>query len=267
MSYAQKVSREKPGLIAMLLDDSASMSDCLPGTGDAKYKWVERYAGIILNELLSRSSEVKGNGVVIKPRYYLHVLRYGSVVQPWGPPEMDIQSAVELFAQSGNSIGLRGHQGGTDAELAFKEAYQYLQQAIASERFQSSFPPMVFHLTDGESQTDAQSFAQKIQTLTTQDGEVLVVNAYIGTSTSLNYKDPDDFPGYLTAAEAGPSTDNVRLFEMSSVTPPTIEANLKAEGIFPQLRSDARLFFDVRTKEMLKHVIQVIGSLGSRMAR
>jgi len=39
------------------------------------------------------------------------------------------------------------------------------------------------------------------------------------------------------------------------------------DGIFPQLREGARLFFDVKTKEMLKHVIQVVGSIGSRSNR
>ena len=126
---------------------------------------------------------------------------------------------------------------------------------------------MLFHLTDGESQTDASDIADQIMQLSTNDGNVLVVNAYIGTQTSLNYKDPDDFPGYLGVSEAGPSQDNIRLFEMSSPAPDSITTNLKTDNIFPQIRSKARLFFDVRTKEMLKHVIQVVGSMASRMAR
>jgi len=267
MAYEQKISREKPGLIVMILDDSGSMTDNLPGTSDPKYQWVERYCGIILNELLNRSSEVKGNGVVIKPRYYLHVIKYGSQTRLWGQPGMDIQSAVEQFTNSGNSFDLRGQQGGTDAKTAFVEAHDYLKQAVASERFANSFPPMLFHLTDGESQSDARPVADQIRQLQTSDGNVLLVNAYIGTQTSLNYQDPDDFPGYIDEAEAGPSPDNTRLFDMSSPAPDCIEMNLKAENIFPQLRSGAHLFFDVRTKEMLKHVIQVIGSMGSRMAR
>ena len=56
-------------------------------------------------------------------------------------------------------------------------------------------------------------------------------------------------------------------FEMSSLVPECVEANLKADNIFPQLRGGSRLFFDVRTREMLKHVIQVVGSIGSRMER
>ena len=87
---------------------------------------------------------------------------------------------------------------------------------------------------------------------------------HIGTRTSLNYKGPDDFPGYVEEAEAGPSPDNIRLFNMSSQVPNSMRQNLIEDGIFPQLRPGARLFFDVRTKEMLKHVIQVVGSQGSR---
>jgi len=126
---------------------------------------------------------------------------------------------------------------------------------------------MFFHLTDGMSQTNAKPLAEKIMQLSTSDGNVLVVNAFIGTETSLNYKDPDDFPGYVDVSEAGPNKDNIKLWEMSSVAPECIVANLRAENIFPNFRDGSRLFFDVRTKDMLKHVIQVIGSMGSRMAR
>lgn len=266
MPYEKKISRANPGLIVMVLDDSRSMRDNLLGTSDPKYKWVERYCGIIFDELLDRSTDVKGSGVVVKPRYYLHVIKYGSTPQLWANPQMDIKTAVEQFANASNSMELGGLLGATDAKAAFAQAYDCLQQAVASERFMDSFPPMLFHLTDGESQTDAQPEAQKIMQLSTDDGNVLVVNAYIGTQTSLNYKDPEDFPGYLDVSEAGPSQDNIRLFEMSSQAPACIEMNLKADNIFPQLQSGARLFFDVRTKEMLRNVIQVVGSMGSRMA-
>lgn len=267
MSYEKKISRQNPGLIVFILDDSGSMQENLPGTSDRKFKWVERYVGIIMDELLNRSSEVKGADVVIKPRYYLHFIKYGSNTEVWQAPNMDIEQAVRHFTDAGNSLGLGGRLGGTDARRAFEEARDFLSQHISKETYQDSFPPMVFHLTDGMSATNAEPVAEQIRQLSTNDGNVLVVNAYIGTQTSLSYQGPEDFPGYLDAAEAGPGADNIRLFNMSSEAPQCIEENLKSEGIFPQLRSGARLFFDVRTKEMLKHVIQVIGSMGSRMAR
>ncbi len=267
MSYEQKISRNKPGLIGLIIDDSISMRDKLPGTSDPRYMWVERYVGIILEELLSRSSEVKGDGVVIKPRYYLYVLKYGSDTELWGEGEMDIETAVKLFSDSGNSLGLGGHLGGTDAEKAFVEMYNYLEKTLQEDRLRASFPPMVFHLTDGESATNATKYADKIKALSTEDGNVLVVNAYIGTQTSLSYTGPVDFTGYADTAEAGPGEDNIRLFNMSSEMPECILENLIADNIFPKIRPNSRLFFDVRTKETLKHTLQVVGSMGSRMAR
>ena len=267
MSYERKISRANPGLIVFVLDDSGSMADKLPGTSDSKYQWVERYVGIILEELLSRCSEVKGDGVVIKPRYYLYVIKYGSDTELWGDGEMDIEAAVELFSNAGNSLGLGGHLVGTDTEKAFQQMHDYLVQALASERYAESFPPMIFHLTDGESHTDASEIARRIMQLSTNDGNVLMINAYIGTQTSLSYNGPEDFPGYVNATETGSRDDNVRLFNMSSEAPECIIENLKADNIFPKLRSGSRLFFDVRTKETLKHTLQVVGSMGSRMNR
>ena len=263
MAYEQKISRAKPGIIGLVLDDSGSMAVKLPGTSDPKYQWVERYVGIILDELMARSCDVKGTGVLIKHRYYLYVLKYGSDTELWGDGEMDIEAAVELFSNSGNSLGLGGHLGGTDAEKALQEMYDYLKQTLAGEKFKDSFPPMIFHLTDGESWTDATGYAEKIKQLSTNDGNVLLANAYIGTQTSLNYSGPEDFPGYVDVSEAGPEEDNVRLFNMSSEAPECILENLKADNIFPKLRSGSRLFFDVRTKETLKHSLQVVGSMGS----
>ena len=267
MSYEQKTSRAKPGLIGLVLDDSSSMAENLLGTGDPKYQWVERYVGIIFDELLSRSSDVKGADVVVKPRYYVYVLKYGSGTEVWGNGEMDIKEAVEFFSNSGNSLGLGGHLGGTDAEKALWQMHDHLKTALAGEKFRDSFPPLVLHITDGESHTDAAEAAKKIMQLTTNDGNVLMLNAYIGTQTSLSYNGPEDFPGYVDVSEAGPREDNMRLFNMSSEAPQCILANLKADNIFPKLRSGSRLFFDVRTKATLKHSLQVVGSMGSRMAR
>lgn len=264
MAYEKRISRRNPGLIVVVVDDSPSQGDPLPGTGDAKFKWVERYFGLILKELLARSTEFKGDATVIKPRYFFYIIIYGGNAQPWGQGEMDIEKVVEKYAADGNSLGLGGHIPATDTHNAFEMAFDYLRGAVQDERFKDSFPPMLLHLTDGESQTDAVPIARQIMDLRVSDGNVLILNAYIGTHTDLNYGGPDDFSGYATQADVGTSQDNLRLFEMSSVVPESIRANLIEDGIFPQLREDARLFFDVRTKDMLKHAIQSVGSIGSR---
>lgn len=264
MNYQQRVSRAHPQLIVMILDDSASMSWEMAGTTDSRYTWVERYSSIILKELLARSTEMQGASPVVKTRYYLDIIKYGSHVETWGEEEMAIGEVIQKFGEQDHSFGLGGKMNGTDAEAAFKLAMNRIQSALEKDRFKNSFPPIVFHLTDGESQTDAEPIAKQIQSFSTSDGETLIVNAFIGTTTALNYKDPNDFPGYLDEQDVGPNEDNLRLFRMSSVIPNTIRENLINDGIFPTIRENAKLFFDVRTKEMLKHVIQVVGSGGSR---
>lgn len=267
MAYDKKISRAEPGLIGVNVDDSGSMVEKLPGTQDEKYKWVERDFGFILKEMLAKSTEMKGQTAVIKPRYYVHTIRYGGTPQLWGEEEMDIQATVEKYTQAGNSLGLGGNLGGTDTKASFEKTYEYLQRAVGEDRFRNSFPPMVFHISDGQSWTDPLPVADSIKQLSTRDGNVLLVNAYIGTQTSLNYKGPEDFPGYCSPQEAGPNSDNLRMFNMSSEVPETIRQNLIDDDIFPNMRQGARLFFDVRTKEMLKNVIQVVGSVGSRADR
>lgn len=258
--YRRKAERAHPALILMIMDDSGSMADSLSGTSDRRFELVERYSGMILKELLERSTEVSGESHSIRARYYLDIIKYGSSLEFWSEEELDIGEAVKRFADAGGSFGLGGHLAGTDAAAAFQAALPRVQMALAKDRFKDSFPPIIFHLTDGESQSDAESLAQQIMSLSSSDGNVLVVNAYIGTGTSLSYRDSNDFPGYLTEQEVGPDRDNLRLFRMSSVIPNSMRQNLIDDGIFPLIRENARLFFDVRTKEMLKHVIQVVGS-------
>ncbi len=265
MPYMQKVERARPTLIQMILDDSGSMKTPMPGSGKSRYEWVETYAGTILTELLARSTELGAGVPTVRPRYFLDVIRYGTNPEPWTAEELDIGAAAKRFDSEKGSFGLGAKLEGTDAARAFQIAYDRLQIMINRQQYRDSFPPMVFHLTDGESQTDASALAQKMATLSTSDGNLLVVNAYIGTQTNLSYSGADDFPGYLTEAEVGPNEDNLRLFRMSSIMPETIRQNLINDGIFPKIRAGARLFFDVRTQLMLKNVLAVVASGGSRM--
>jgi len=267
MPYKKRISRANPGLIAFVLDDSGSMKDSLPGTSDPKYAWTSRYFGVILKELTVRSTEMKGDQFEIKPRYFTTVILYGGAPQFWGTPGMDIQATVEKYTQAGNTLGLGGQLGGTDTAAAFRMTFDYLSQAVRDERFKDSFPPTLFHVTDGMSHTDPTAVADQVKGLSTADGNVLVVNGYIGTQTALRYKGAEDFPGYVDVSEVGSSEDNIRLFNMSSEVPESMRANLIEDGIFPKLRAGARLFFDVRTKDLLKRTLQVIGSMGSRADR
>jgi len=151
---------------------------------------------------------------------------------------------------------------GASAVDAFQAAFLLLQNALNKDRFKNSYPPIIFHMAVSESHADEELIAQQIMNLSSSDGNVLIVNACIGISTALNYQGPNDFPGYLTEQEIGSNPDSLRLFRMSSVMPDSMRQNLIDDGIFPAIRKNARLFFDVRTREMLKHVIPVVGETG-----
>ncbi len=265
MAYELKISEQRPGLVVPVLDDSGSMEEVLRGTNDAKCAWVNALFGFILKHLLSLSMDMRGDQMLIKPRYFFHIIRYGCRPEVWGDPEMDIGTTVEKFTAANNSLGLDGGAGGTDTKAALEMAYDYLVKAVKDEKFKDSFPPLVFVLSDGESQTDATKIAQKIRNLQTSDGNVLLANAYIGTQTNLNYSGPEDFTGYTDVSEVGNRKDNIRMFNMSSEMPACIHQNLIEEGIFPNLRPNARLFFDIRCKDMLAKVIQVVSSIGSKV--
>jgi len=264
MPYDRRVERAHPTLIQMILDDSGSMKLTLAGSPKPRYQWVETHAATILTELLARSTDFTASGSEIRPRYYLDVIKYGTHPEPWTSQEQDIGEAAREFDKQNASFGLGAKLEGTDTAEAFRVAYDRLQLMINKPLYRDSFPPMVFHLTDGESHTDASVIAQKMMALSTSDGNTLVVNAYIGTQTNLTYSGPNDFPGYVTESEVGPNEDNLRLFRMSSVMPETIRQNLIASKTFPSIRSGARLFFDVRTDIMLHNVLAVVGSTGSR---
>ena len=256
--YRMKASRAHPALIIIIIDYSrASLS--LTETSDSLGEWMERYITIILKELLARSTEVLGESHRVVKRYYLNVIKYGGSLEAWNGEELDIEEAVNRFADAKGSFGFHGRFGGTGAMAAFQTTFLLLQNALNKERFKNSFPPIVFHMTTSGSTAAEESMAQQIKSLSSSNGNVLIVNSCIGTSTALNYNGPDDFPGYLIEQEIGSNPDNLRLFRMSSIIPHSIRQDLIDDSIFPAIRKNARLFFDVRTREMLKHIIPVVG--------
>lgn len=267
MSYQKKISTAHPGLVVFALDNSSSTLDALPGTDVPVFKWISRLTGVMLKDLVNRCTETVGDQVSIKRRYYIYIIIYGSQATIWGEGIMPIDDVIQKYIDDGNSLGLNAQGGGTYAEAAMQCGYDFLREAVVDPRFANSFPPLVFHITDGKSATDPTPVAKQIMDLATADGHILVSNVYIGTQTSLNYSDPDDFPGYVTEEDAGPNEDNLRLFRSSSMIPDTMHQNMIEDGIFPNLKAGSHLFFDVRTKGMLAHAIQTVGSIGSRQER
>jgi len=87
-----------------------------------------------------------------------------------------------------------------------------------------SFPPMVIHITDGESQDgDPIPYADAVKNLATNDGNVLLFNCHL----SMTAADPFVFP---SSGEGLPDALAKALFQMSSPLPPMFYNSAIAEG-------------------------------------
>ncbi len=121
-------------------------------------------------------------------------------------------------------------EGGTPMCHMLYHAHQVLSEWIG--RHPRSFPPIVVHITDGESQDgDPIPYAQSVTNLATEDGNVLLFNCHL----SMTAADPFMFP----ADDQGLPDDLARvLFQMSSVLPDPFVRHATMEGL--QVRPGAR---------------------------
>ncbi len=121
-------------------------------------------------------------------------------------------------------------EGGTPMCHMFYKAHEILSQWIAAHP--RSFPPIVVHITDGESQDgDPIPYADALKNLATEDGNVLLLNCHL----SMTAADPFMFP----ADEEGLPDELARvLFRMSSVLPEPFYRHAVMEGF--QVQKNAR---------------------------
>jgi hypothetical protein len=114
-------------------------------------------------------------------------------------------------------------EGSTPMCHVLYQAYQILNQWI--QQHPDSFPPIVIHISDGESQDgDPIPYADAVKALATSDGNVLLFNCHLSMTPAdqvLFPATPDGLPDELARV----------LFNMSSVLPEPFYRNVVAEGI------------------------------------
>ena len=114
-------------------------------------------------------------------------------------------------------------EGSTPMCHVLYHAYQVLSQWI--QQHPDSFPPIVIHISDGESQDgDPIPYADAIRNLATSDGNVLLFNCHLSMTQAqqvLFPSSPNGLPDELAAV----------LFNMSSVLPEVFYRNAVAEGM------------------------------------
>lgn len=246
LRYSRKITRATPGCIIFLVDQSGSMKDGIAGSLRPKAQVlataINRFIANLTKECL------KGEP---RPRHYFDVSVIGYCTDPEGRPIIrpaiqgklagrDLVSVVELYD---NPLRVEMKEEEQDGELVTKKNYiwyepmmqggtpmtqgMYRIHQIASEwvsRHPDSFPPIVIHITDGESTDgDADQPAEALRGLATNDGPLLLFNCHLSDK---------DVPGLLFPSSEYELPDDwsQSLFRMSSLLPEQCLAMARMKG-------------------------------------
>lgn len=254
--YDQHIDRSHPGCIVVLVDQSGSMREVVPdGTGRSKAEALAEAINSLLYELCLRSIKDGSEG----PRHYydVAVLGYGGagVGSAFGGalagrtlvPIVDVanhplrvEERIGPTVGSGSTGAPRGARmpvwidpvaaGGTPMSAALDAAGATVAPWVQAHP--QSFPPIVVNVSDGAATDgDPMVWAQRIRSLATVDGPVLLFN--------LNLSARGDQPLFFpSTADALPNDHARALFEMSSPLPPHMCQLAGAQGLL--VRTGAR---------------------------
>ena len=251
--YSQEVNRQNKACFLFLLDQSFSMEEPL---GDSPRRKCDELVTVINGWLQNMAIRATGDAG-IKDWMDVEVIGYRTdqnaqpIIEPamQGPlagrtlvsiteigahPGADRQPHAELSRRRDRGDG-RGPcespvwvdpraEGGTPMCHMLYQAHQILSEWIGQHP--RSFPPIVVHITDGESQDgDPIPYADALRNLSTADGNVLLFNCHL----SMTKANPFMFP----AAEEGLPDELAKvLFRMSSILPEPFMRHA-AEELFP----------------------------------
>lgn len=241
MSYLARITQTCPTAVVLLVDQSGSMAEPARWNGQkvAKAQAVASAINTLLSELIARSRRDGG----YQPYYDIAVLGYsGSEVRSVLPtvgnewfltPELLADNPVDVrdvrrvrtlpdgrqvTTVMREKVWVRPESDwNTPMVAAFGAAHKLLKAWCAKYKGQPCYPPTVINITDGEA-TDGTpkqlaAAAQKLRSLSTADGNVLLLNVHISDSE----RQPVVFPA---SADDLPEDRYARLlFDISSPMP------------------------------------------------
>jgi hypothetical protein len=232
MAYSNEISRNNPTLFVFLIDQSGSMGDAVPDQpnrkkADALADAINR----LLQNLVIRCAKEEG----VRDYFSVCVIGYGGKVGPAFSgqlagrelvPISDVGNMPARIEQKTKKIddGAGGileqavrmpvwfdavANGGTPMCNALSQANAVLQRWLAQHP--DCFPPVVIHITDGESTDGDPTQAMKsVTSLSSADGNVLLFNIHVSSDSSSK---PIAFPDTSTGL---PNQYAQMLFECAS---------------------------------------------------
>ncbi len=214
MAYTAQITRAKPTLIVFLLDQSGSMADPFGGEQHSrKADFVARAVNHALHDLVIRCTKTEE----VRDYYHVAVVGYGRSVGvglggalsgfgvapvsavadnpariesgyrrvpdgAGGFVEMPVRFPVWVHPQA---------EGGTPMCRALGRVREILEGWLSAHP--RGFPPMVLHLTDGESSDgDPGDGGAAIMSLGTDDGRVLLFNCHVSASRARKVEYPSE---------------------------------------------------------------------------
>lgn len=244
--YTQPITRSHRTAFVLLIDRSGSMAEPLPGEAShSKAEGVCEIVNTLLFELVERARRIDG----VRDYYDVAVIGYsGRGTEPLLGEEwlLPIPRLLQLEPKIRDRWAKRPHpeggeivqrirqmewitpnaEGCTPLYEALCEVHHQLKAWCQHPAHRNSFPPVIFHITDGEaSDADPESLkeiSRRIRQLGTTDGEVLLFNCHL-SSSSLT-------PSILfpSSPEAlGENRYGRLLFEMSSPMPAPFEEGVR----------------------------------------
>lgn len=204
--YQASITRQHRTAFVLLLDHSGSMAEPLPKeVGRTKAEAVSEIANTLLYELVERARRSEG----VRNYYDVAVVGYSgrgvkSLLDPheWFIP---ISRLAKLQPEMKSRWVKRPHpaggevmqqvtrpewvkpcaEGTTPLYEALCEVRMELERWCREPQHRESFPPVVFHITDGEASdadpTSLREVCRHIRSLGTADGEVLLINCHLSS--------------------------------------------------------------------------------------
>lgn len=213
MAYSAEISRSNPSCFLFVIDQSGSMADNYVSVAKPKSEALADVINRMLQQLVIKCAKSEG----VRDYYHVGVIGYGANgVGAAFSGNLSGQSLVSISTIANNparieertkriSDGAGGlvdtkvkfpiwfdptANGGTPMTEAFREANNIISGWLASHP--QCFPPVVIHITDGES-TDGDPTEQmrKLAGQSSDDGNVILFNLH----TSARSSNPISFPG------------------------------------------------------------------------
>jgi hypothetical protein len=246
MPYTAEISRTNPSCFLFLIDQSGSMQDAWSAeSGKSKADGLSTIINRLLQNLVLKCAKSEG----VRDYYDVGVIGYGATVGPAfsGPlagkelvPVSEIANQPARIEERNKKVedGAGGlvdqaikfpiwfdatANGGTPMTQAMARAHSILSRWVAQQP--TSFPPIVMNITDGQATDgDPSAAAQALRDLKTEDGNVLLFNIHVSSTSG----SPLEFPG----DESGLPDDFARLlYRLSSALPDYMKAIAKEEGV------------------------------------